>query len=165
MSFKFPKVVWFGHATPPSNRCDQGGSLSLHLTRKIGLRIFMSCPRRILEILYFHFLSFSPHRDRHATPAVARSGQTAMPYCKNTTRWPLCPSAGWLCGSGVCRATPTHQFFGVFLFLHYADWLLLHTRSFKVKYGQRAIIFHLFLFLQKINKPANQNWPVIKRKE
>lgn len=23
MSFKFPKVVWFGHAAPPSDRCDQ----------------------------------------------------------------------------------------------------------------------------------------------
>lgn len=44
MSFRFPKVVWFGHAAPPSDRCDQGGSLhlSLDVTRKMGLRIFMS---------------------------------------------------------------------------------------------------------------------------
>lgn len=149
MSFKFPKVVWFGHAAPPSDRCDQGGSrhLSLHLTWKIGLRIFMSASSENSWNSLAGSLSRPPWPS--CDPCVARSGQTAKPYRQNTSRWPLCPFAS--CGPGARKATPTRQFFFVFFFFHCADSLLLC--SLKVKRGQRATIFHLFLFSPE-NKQA-----------
>lgn len=111
-------------------------------------------PRRIPKTLSL------PRHDRHATPSVACGGQTAMPYCKNTTRWPPCPSAGWLCGFGSAGRRPL---LGLLFFFPAVQPEPLSLLCRKVKYRQRATIFHLLLFLQKTNKPVIQNQPVIKK--
>lgn len=100
MSLKFLKVVQFDRSHCTTQWQMWSGRvlrLSLHLTQKIGLRIFMS-PSLENSRESLSWPSYDPSCSTH--------GQTATPYCKNATRWPPYPLTGWLCGYGLTGWRP-----------------------------------------------------------
>lgn len=155
MSLKFWKVARFDRSHCTAQWQMWSGRvlrLSLHLTQKIGLRIFMSASLENSR----GSLSW-PSYD----PSCSTHGQSATPYCKNATRWPPYPLTGWLCGYGLTGRRPLWSIFTV-LAQNSADSFNIKYRLIKRENSQRGKTFHLlpffFLLKKRIEKKNNSVW-------